>query len=276
MDKRGQELNELRDYGYKLLEELRYPDIISMLRDTMTHLADIAGEYSTEAGKWHNKYDECALQIGKLQEQITILTEASNGQNNSLQTQTVKFDTLKRDLGRKITELRSYRDSEIAEYGSKVQALIATQTTLDKMTAEVEANKHNLEESIRRCKEEKSSYKEKRTELENQIELNQMKLDDYQNLFDFKLNAKNQIDAVQQAADDKVDAANIEIAEWKRKYDEEHTLRVKVEEENVRLKKQLQGSMDNSTNDSDTQQGEASERQGETSSLCDDDEDGTK
>lgn len=273
MDERGQELNELRDYGYKLLEELRYPDIIGMLRDTMTHLADVAKEYSREADKWHNKYDECALQIGELKEKITSLTEASNCQKESFHTQTV---TLKRDLGKKITELRSYRDSEIAEYGSKVNALIATQSALDKMTAEVEAEKRNLKESIRRCDEEKSSYENKRTEYESQIELNQVKLDDYQNLFDFKRNAQNQIDAVQQAAADKVDAANIKIDEWKLKYDKEHKLRVKIEEENIRLKEQLQGSMDNSTNDGNTQQGGATERQDETSSLCDDDEDGTK
>ena len=280
MDERGQELNELRDYGHKLLEELRYPDIISMLGDTFTHLADVAEEYSREADKWHNKYDECVSQNEMLQEKIEKLTEAGEHQNQELsriiETQAQRIESMGKEFKQQLTKLRSHRNSEIEEYGNKVQALIATQTTLDKMTAEVEAAKHNLEESIRRYDEEKSSYEEKRIEYESQIELNQMKLDDYQNLFKFKQDAQNRIDAVQQEADNKVKAAEKEIDKWNRKYDEEHTLRLKIEKENNRLKKQLQGSMDNSSNCGDVQQGGASERQGDASSLCDDDEDGTK
>lgn len=280
MDEREQDLSELRDYGHKLLDELRYPNIISMLRDTITHMADIAEEYSKEADKWHSKYDECTSQNEKLLKQIEDLTEAGERQSESLrkviEVQADKIKNLEEDFGKQIADLRSHRDKEIDDYGNKVQALAAVQTALDKKKYEVEAEKGRLAENNRLCEEEKSRYEEKRCELEKQIELNQAKLDGYQELFDFKQGAQNKIDAVQKEADDKANAANKEIAEWNRRYDEEHNLRLKIEDENDRLKKQLQGDDYVMDNGSDAPQAGGYEGQDNNTSPSDDDEDGTK
>ena len=84
MDERGRELDELRDYGHKLLDELRYPNVISMLQQTITHISGIAEEFSNEADKWHEKYDECFAQNEKLQGQIEDLTAAAERHNQEL------------------------------------------------------------------------------------------------------------------------------------------------------------------------------------------------
>ena len=280
MDERRQELTELRNYGHKLLEEMRYPSIIGMLQETISHIADIAEEYSAEAEKWHDKYDECAAQNENLQKQINDLIKEEEQENqklcNVIKEQAEKIESMSRDFATKMEELRTHRDQEIEEYNGKLQALIATQTTLDNLKNEVEQKKSKLEEDIQKCNEEKTNYENKRLEYERQIEDNQAKLNEYDSLYQFKLDSQKTIDDAIQAAEGKIKAANDTATEWERKYGEEYTLREKLEKEIESLKNQLQGNVDTSHSmDNQTQEG-FTETQGENPNHDDDDDDSTR
>lgn len=279
MDEREQELSELRNYGHKLLEEMKYPSIIAMLQETITHMADIAEEYSREADKWHSKYDECAEQNRNLQRQIEDLTKAGEQKNNELCTviskQAEQIKSMSHDFEQKLDELRSYRNQEVEGYRDKVQALISTQATLDKLISDVEAEKRQLEDKIRQCDKEKAEYENKQLEYEIQIEDNRTKLDEYPGLFNYKLNAENKIAEAQKAADDKVDEANRKVDDLTKKYNDEVELRKKLEEELGKLKDQLQGNTDNPTSEELNCQDDVVERR-EEQSAHDDDDDGTR
>ena len=280
MDERGQELTELRDYGHKLLEEMRYPNIIGMLQETISHIADIAEEYSVEAEKWHNKYDECAEQNEKLQRKITDLTTAGQQENKELcaviDKQAKKIESMGVEFARKMDELRSHRNQEIEEYNEKLQALIATQTTLDNLKCEVAEKENKLEEDRQRCNEEKTNCESKRLEYKQQIEDNQAKLNEYDSLYQFKLEAQQKIDEATQSAETKIKAANDTAAEWERKYGEEYTLREKLEKEIESLKNQLQNNAATSQNTENQSQEEFTEKRDEHPNHDDDDDDGTK
>ena len=280
MDERGQELTELRDYGHKLLEEMRYPNIIGMLQETISHIADIAEEYSAEAEKWHNKYDECAEQNENLQKQITDLTKIGKQEIEKLRAvideQTKKIESMGDEFAKKMDELRSHRNQEIDEYNEKLQALIATQTTLDNLKCEVTEKEGKLEEDRQRCNKEKNNCESKRLEYEQQIEDNQAKLNEYDSLYRFKLEAQQKIDDATQSAETKIKAANDTATEWERKYGEEYTLREKLEKKIESLKNQLQDNAAVSQNTENQSQDEFAETQGEHPNHDEDDEDGTK
>lgn len=279
MDEREQELSELRDYGYKLLEEMKYPNIISMLQETITHIADIAEEYSGEADKWHSKYDECAKQNENLREQIKDLTNTGEQQNKEFRAvigeQAKKIEDISREFEKKLDELRFYRDQEIEDYRNKVQALTATQKTLDEMIVDVKSKKRQLENDIQRCNEEKAKYEDTRLEYAQQIEDNQTKLDEYESLFKYKMEAETKITKIQNEADNKVSKANSEIAELTKKYNDETDLRQKLEKELDVLKNQLQNNADNLNSEEQNLQNGIVEQQ-EKQPSQDDDEDGTR
>lgn len=280
MDERKQELGELRDYGHKLLEKLRYPDVISMLQQTITHISGIAEEYSNEADKWHEKYDECFAQNEKLQGQIEDLSAAAERQNQELcdviDTQARKIENMSADFAKQMEELRSYRNQEINSHGEKVQALVATQAVLDKMSCEVEETKRKLDDEISQYEAEKAEYENKRKEYEDKIEVNQAKLDEYQTLFDYKLNAEARIAEVQKATDDKDIEAKEAIEALTKQYNDEKTLREKLEAELIELKKQHGSNANAPEGETPNSQGDSSEGQNEHSSNDDDDDDSTR
>ena len=280
MDERGQELTELRDYGHKLLEEMRYPNIIGMLQETISHISNIAEEYSVEAEKWHNKYDECAKQNDNLQKQITDLTKTGKQENEKLRAvideQAKKIESMGDEFAKKMDELRSHRNQEIEEYNEKLQALIATQTTLDSLKCEVAEKESKLDKDIQSCNDEKTKCESKRLEYEQQIEDNQAKLNEYDSLYQFKLEAQQKIDNATQSAETKIKAANDTATEWERKYGEEYTLREKLEKEIESLKNQLQDNAAASQNTENQSQEEFSEKRDEHPNQDDDDDDGTR
>ena len=204
MDNLKQELDELCSYSNKLLDEIRHQDIIATLQELISHIANIANEYSKEAEQWHNKYVECAEQNENLQNKITDLTEANKQQNENLrniiaeQAETIK--EMRRNFEQKLDELRSHRDKEIDNYNRKVQELITANTTLKTIRDEFETAKRQLEEATERCNNEKANYEEKRIECERQIEVNKSKLDGYDELFNYKMNAESKLAEVQKAA----------------------------------------------------------------------------
>ena len=248
MHERDQELTELRNYGHKLLNELRYPKIIGMLQENIMHIANIAEEYSKEADMWHSKYNECLAKNKEWQEQIKNLIKANDLQSTKFSTvinnQAEKINEMKQNFEKKLEELRSHRNDEIAEYGRKVQALADTQANLDTIKSETEALKCKLIEEIRQCDEKKKDYKDKRDECIQQIEDNKAKLSEYAGLYQFKLDAKKQIDDAMQAAKDKESEANVAIADLNEKYNKEIELRKKLESELERLKTRLHGNVD--------------------------------
>ena len=126
MDERGQELNDLRDYGARLLEEMKYPELIGMLQETMTHLHDIATEYAKDAEGWHVKYDACAAQNIALQKKLENLASALERQKEDMSAVIYAQSDEIRQMGQefecKLNELRSYRDAGVAEYKQRVQS----------------------------------------------------------------------------------------------------------------------------------------------------------
>lgn len=277
MDERGQELTELRDYGRKLLEEMRYPNIIGMLQETISHIADIAEEYSAEAEKWHNKYDECAGQNENLQKQITDLTKTGKQENEKLRAvideQAKKIKSMGDNFAMKMDELRSHRNKEIEEYNGKLQALIATQITLDSLKCEVAKKESKLEEDRQRFNEEKNNCESKQLEYEQQIKDNKDKLNEYDSLYQFKLGAQKKIDDAIQSADAKIKAANDTATEWERKYGEQYTLREKLEKEIESLKNHLQNNAGASQSTENQSREEFAETRGEHPNYEDEDDD---
>ena len=243
MDERGQELNDLRDYGARLLEEMKYPELIGMLQETMTHLHDIATEYAADAEGWHVKYDACAAQNIALQKKLENLASALDRQKDEMAAViNAQSDTIRRmgqELERKLNELRSYRDAEVAEYNQRVQALLATQEVLQQKQEKLADQEQQLAEERQHCENERKAVERTREEYEEQIELNRAKLDEYSALFDYKMNAKKKIDDAQKAADDQVNAMRKERDEWKHQYDKERYWRENFEKELVELKKRL-------------------------------------
>ena len=243
MDERGQELNDLRDYGARLLEEMKYPELIGMLQETMTHLHDIATEYAADAEGWHVKYDACAAQNIALQKKLENLASALDRQKDEMAAViNAQSDTIRRmgqELERKLNELRSYRDAEVAEYNQRVQALLATQEVLQQKQEKLADQEQQLAEERQHCENERKAVERTRDEYEEQIELNRAKLDDYPALFDYKMNAKKKIDDAQKAADDQVNAMRKERDEWKHQHDKERYWRENFEKELIELKKRL-------------------------------------
>lgn len=243
MDERGQELNDLRDYGARLLEEMKYPELIGMLQETMTHLHDIATEYAADAEGWHVKYDECAAQNIALQKKLENLASALERQKEDMSaviyTQSAEIRQMGQEFECKLNELRSYRDAEVAEYNQRVQALLATQEVLQQKQEKLAVQEQQLAEERQHCENERKAVERTREEYEEQIELNRAKLDDYPALFDYKMNAKKKIDDAQKAADDQVNAMRKERDEWKHQHDKEHYWREIFEKELVELKKRL-------------------------------------
>ena len=243
MDERGQELNDLRDYGARLLEEMKYPELIGMLQETMTHLHDIATEYAADAEGWHVKYDACAAQNIALQKKLENLASALDRQKEDMSAVIYAQSDEIRQIGQefecKLNELRSYRDAEVAEYNQRVQALLATQEVLQQKKEKLAVQEQQLAEERQHCENERKAVERTRAEYEEQIELNRAKLDEYSALFDYKMNAKKKIDDAQKAADDQVNAMRKERDEWKRQHDKEHYWREIFEKELVELKKRL-------------------------------------
>jgi len=243
MDERGQELNDLRDYGARLLEEMKYPELIGMLQETMTHLHDIATEYAKDAEGWHVKYDASAAQNIALQKKLENLASALERQKEDMSAVIYAQSDEIRQMGQefecKLNELRSYRDAEVAEYNQRVQALLATQEVLQQKKEKLAVQEQQLAEERQHCENERKAVERTRAEYEEQIELNRAKLDEYSALFDYKMNAKKKIDDAQKAADDQVNAMRKERDEWKRQHDKEHYWREIFEKELVELKKRL-------------------------------------
>ena len=284
MDERGQELNELRDYGNKLLEEMRYPNLIGMLQETLTHLHDIACEYSRDADLWHRKYNACAEEKQALQEEIQHRIGAWEEQKaewrSVIKVQTDKIQEMDRDFQYKLDELRVYRDREIGNYNDRVQSLLTAQSALGKMKNDLEEEKRRLEDAHRKCDEAKAEhekakeeYEEKRRECEQQMERNRDKIEGYEVLFIEKMNVQSKIEKIEKDAAEKVEAANKEIAEWNRRYDAEHVLREKITKELEELKKKLQGNEDSNNDRSNAFQGDEMMREAYAPTAFDDDDD---
>ena len=201
MDEREQELNALREYGFGLLEKMRYPELLEMLQGILTHLHDIAVEYSNEANSWRVRYDECEAHNQKLQQQLQDLKAANNAQvdklQKTIQIQSDTIESLEKDFNSKLNELRSYRDNEVKNYNAHVQELILTRQSLDNM-------KRNLEDNLNKCISERSSLErlksdceETRADLQREISINKTKLDRYDELDKFQREAQAKIDQLE-------------------------------------------------------------------------------
>lgn len=279
MDERGQDLEELKVYGGKLLEEMRQPKLIDMLQETMEHLHNVAIEYSREANDWHLKYDMSQAENEKLRRQLADIKKLGETQNdewrNAVNHQSEVLKSMEGNLQQQFDSMRLHRDREVDDYKFKVEKLIQTQKTLDALKGEVETAKQDLEGKIRLRDEEKSNYEAKRAELEDQMNLNHDKITGYEELDQKLRNAQSEIANAQNAADDKINAANATAAEWERKYCEEYSLRVKLEEELATLKQRLQSSDANKAGENaDGQEQPADVQSSETQD--DDDDDSTK
>ena len=279
MDERGQDLEELKVYGGKLLEEMRQPKLIDMLQETMEHLHNVAIEYSREANDWHLKYDMSQAENEKLRRQLADIKKLGETQNdewrNAVNHQSEVLKSMEGNLQQQFDSMRLHRDREVDDYKFKVEKLIQTQKTLDALKGEVETAKQDLEGKIRLRDEEKSNYEAKRAELEDQMNLNHDKITGYEELDQKLRNAQSEIANAQNAADDTINAANATAAEWERKYCEEYSLRVKLEEELATLKQRLQSSDANKAGENaDGQEQSADVQSSETQD--DDDDDSTK
>ena len=279
MDERGQDLEELKVYGGKLLEEMRQPKLIDMLQETMEHLHNVAIEYAREANDWHLKYDMSQAENEKLRRQLADIKKLGETQNdewrNAVNHQSEVLKSMEGNLQQQFDSMRLHRDREVDDYKFKVEKLIQTQKTLDALKGEVETAKQDLEGKIRLRDEEKSNYEAKRAELEDQMNLNHDKITGYEELDQKLRNAQSEIANAQNAADDKINAANAIAAEWERKYCEEYSLRVKLEEELATLKQRLQSSDANKAGENaDGQEQSADVQSSETQD--DDDDDSTK
>ena len=243
MDERGQELNDLRDYGARLLEEMKYPELIGMLQETMTHLHDIATEYAKDAEEWHVKYDACAAQNIALQKKLENLVSALDRQKEDMSAviyaQSDEIRQMGQEFERKMDELRAYRDAEVAEYNQRVQALLATQEVLQQKKEKLAVQEQQLAEERQHCENERKEAEKTRTDYEEQIKFNQMKIEAYQELSNYKRNVQLEIDNAKKAADDRLNAMRKERDEWKRQHDKEHYWREIFEKELVELKKRL-------------------------------------
>ena len=279
MDERGQALEELKGYGGKLLEEMRQPKLIDMLQETMEHLHNVAIEYSREADDWHSKYDMSQAENEKLRQQLADIKKLGETQNdewlNAVNNQSKVLKSMEGSLQQQFDSIRTHRDSEVDDYKFKVENLIQTQKTLDALKGEVETAKQDLEEKIRLCDEEKANCEAKRVELEEQINLNRDKITGYEELDQKLRNAQSEIANVQNAADDKINAANATAADWERKYGEEYSLRVKLEEELANLKQRLQSSDANKAGENADGQEQSDDVQ-PSETQDDDDDDSTK
>lgn len=272
MDERGQALEELKGYGGKLLEEMRQPKLIDMLQETMEHLHNVAIEYSREADDWHLKYDMSRAENEKLCQQLADIKKLGETQNDewrdAVNHQSEVLKSMEGSFQQQFDSMRLHRDREVDDYKFKVENLIQTQKTLDALKGEVETAKQDLEEKIR-------LYEAKRGEYEDQMKLNHAKITGYEELDQKLRNAQSEIANAQNAADDKINAANATAADWERKYCEEYSLRVKLEEELANLKQRLQSSDANKAGENaDGQEQSDDVQQSETQD--DDDDDGTK
>lgn len=279
MDERGQALEELKGYGGKLLEEMRQPKLIDMLQETMEHLHNVAIEYSREADDWHLKYDMSQDENEKLRRQLADIKKLGETQNdewrNAVKNQSEVLKSMEGSLQKQFDSMRLHRDREVDAYKCKVENLIQTQKTLDALKGEVETAKQDLEEKIRLCDEEKANCEAKRVELKDLINLNHDKITGYDELDQKLRNAQSKIANAQNDAEKKINAANATAADWERKYGEEYSLRVKLEEELATLKQRLQSSDANRAGENADGQEQPADVQS-SKTQDDDDDDSTK
>lgn len=246
MDEREQELNELRDYGARLLKEMQYPELIAMLEETIKHLHDIASEYARDAKMWRGKYEESADQNGALQTRLAELTAALAAQKKELQGviahQSDEIVALNAQFQAKLDALRSYRDDEIAVYNERGQAMLSAQSAWEQMKQECENEKAKLEEERKSCEILSQECRQKQNEYQTHLEINQEKLNDYDRHFTEELDTQNRINEVQRKADEQICAIREERDDWKGKYEKERSWREKFENELTILKKSQQES----------------------------------
>ncbi len=263
MDERRQELDELQNYGRRLLEEMRYPDIIGMLQETISHIAAIAEEYSAEAQNWHGKYEESAGRNEELQEQIADMTERGKQENQKLceviEKQANEIERMGSEFAEKIEELRKAHTQETEEYSKKLQKLLAVQKSLDSLKQDVEEKQEQLEKDLEACRQEKIGYENVKAECEQQIKVNQYKLDTYERLYQFELDAQQKIRNAEQEAAREIEAANNAAFEWEKKYHKEHELREKIEKEKKSLQEMLRSKDDTSGSTEDSCQWKSAE-----------------
>ena len=206
VDERGQELNELRNYGVKLLEEMKYPKLIGMLQETMTHLHDIASEYAADAERWHSKYDTSVAQNTVLQENLQNISAVMQQQQSDMgmviKRQSEQIKQMGQDFKSKLDALRSYRDTEIERYNERVQGLLAAQDSLRQMKEELSAKTEELAKAQQRYQDREKKAEEK-----------------------FRKTADEQLDAVRK-----------ESADWRQRYEKERELRENSERECQRLR----------------------------------------
>ena len=279
MDERGQDLEELKVYGGKLLEEMRQPKLIDMLQETMEHLHNVALEYSREADDWHSKYDKSQAENEELRRQLADIKKLGETQNdewrNAVKNQSEVLKSMEGSLQQQFDSMRSHRDREVDDYKCKVEKLIQTQKILDAIKGELETAKQDLEEKIRLYDEKKANCEAKRVELEDQINLNRDKITGYEELDKKLRKAQSDIANAQNAADDEINTANATAAYWERKYGEENSLRVKLEEELANLKQRLQSSDANKAGENADGQEQPADFQS-SATQDDDDDDSTK
>lgn len=250
MDEREQELNALREYGFKLLEKMRYQELLEMLQGTLTHLHDIAAEYSNEANSWRVKYDECEAHNRQLQQQLQDLKNANNDQvdklQKTIQIQSDAITELEKEFNRKIGELRSYRDSEVQHYNEQIQSLILAQQSLANMKRELEDKLHECDSEKTRLENLKRECEEMRAELQRKIEVNQTKLDRYDELDNFQRNAQQRIDELEKALYDKEEEANNKIKDLNKELETERKRKQELERQLDELKRQPSSDNNNS------------------------------
>lgn len=240
VDERGQELNELRNYGVKLLEEMKYPKLIGMLQETMTHLHDIASEYAADAERWHSKYDTSVAQNTVLQENLQNISAVMQQQQSDMgmviKRQSEQIKQMGQDFKSKLDALRSYRDTEIERYNERVQGLLAAQDSLRQMKEELSAKTEELAKAQQRYQDREKKAEEKQRMYERWYALNQEKIEAYDSLYNDKLKSEEKMKNFRKTADEQLDAVRKESADWRQQYEKERELRENSERECQRLR----------------------------------------
>ena len=263
MDERRRELNELQGYGNRLLEEMKYPDLMGMLRETISHLHRMAEEYAEEANDWNAKYETCAKENEKLQRQITELKNAVEKQNEEFQKRAEKIG---KDFRQELEELRSHRDAEVNDYAGKIQSLVAAQGNLEQMQKGLAGAKKKLDAELKKYEKATEEQKNARQKYEDQLDANQAKIDAYQDLFDFKLNAEAEKEKLQKKYEEKLQYAEQAYEELATTCNEIKTRNDTLEKENAQLKQPLQNNVRDDA--SGEEANESSQTEQETQPSC--------
>ena len=242
MDERRRDLNELQSYGNRLLEEMKYPDLMGMLRETISHLHGMAEEYADEANDWRMKYETCAQKNETLQHCIAELENAAEKQEEEFRKRAEKIG---KDFQQKFDELRSHRDKEIDDYAEKIHSFVAAQGSLEQMQKELAKAKKKHEAELKKYAKAAEEQENARQQYENQIAANQAKIDAYQDLFDFKLNAEAERRKFQEQYEDKLKYADQAYEELATTCNDIKKRNDTLEQENEQLKQQLQSHSGN-------------------------------